>query len=120
MQPSATRRLRVLVADDCPDTRKSLRLLLKSWGCDCREAADGEEAVHLAVEFLPDIVLLDILMPGLGGYEAARRLRHLVPSSRLIALTGHSGAGDVLAAVEAGFDHFLIKPCPPTELRKLL
>jgi CheY-like chemotaxis protein len=113
-------RLRVLVADDCPDTRKSMRMLLKTWGHDCRDAADGEEAVRLAAAYRPDVVFLDILMPGLDGYEAARRVRHLDPSLRLIALTGHVAPGYDVAAAAAGFDQFLVKPCPPKELESLL
>jgi CheY-like chemotaxis protein len=115
-----TRRLRVLVADDCPDTRKSLRMLLKVWGHDSRDAGDGQAAVCLAVDYAPDLVLLDILMPGLDGYETARRLRQFDPSLRLVAMTGHTGRGDVLAALEAGFDHFLVKPFDPRELESLL
>ena len=76
--------LRVLVADDCPDTRKSMRMLLRAWGHDCRTAADGEEAVRLVADYQPDVVFLDILMPGLDGYETARRVRHLVPALRLV------------------------------------
>src|SRR5437016_1403757 len=95
-----TARLRVLVADDCPDTRKSMRMLLKAWGHDCRTAADGEEAVRLVADYRPDVVFLDILMPGLDGYEVARRVRPLVPAMRLIAMTGLTGPGDVLAALD--------------------
>ncbi|MBI1918394.1 MAG: response regulator [Planctomycetes bacterium] len=120
MYSLATSRLRVLVADDCPDTRKSMRMLLKAWGHDCRDAADGEEAVRLATDYHPDVVFLDILMPGVDGYEAARRVRHVDPTLRLIAMTGHTGPGDVLAALDAGFDHFLVKPCAPKELESLL
>jgi len=112
--------LRVLVADDCPDTRKSMRMLLKVWGHECRVAADGEEAVRLTTAYRPDVVFLDILMPGLDGYEAARRVRHLVPPLRLVALTGHVGPGEDLAAARAGFDHFLVKPFAPKDLESLL
>jgi len=120
VQPLDRPRLRVLVVDDCPDTCKSLRLLLRSWGYDSREAIDGEAALSLAAGFLPEVVFLDLIMPRLDGYETARRIRHLVPAGRLLAMTGHSGPGDVLAAVDAGFDHYLIKPCPPNELHRLL
>src|SRR5207237_3722041 len=112
--------LRVLVADDCPDTRKSMRMLLRAWGYDCRTAADGEEAVRLVADYQPDVVFLDILMPGLDGYETARRVRHLVPALRLVAMTGHTSPGDIPAALDAGFDHFLLKPCAPRELEGLL
>jgi CheY-like chemotaxis protein len=120
MPAFAMRRLRVLVADDCPDTRKSLRMLLKVWGHDCRDVGDGQAAVCQALNYAPDLVLLDILMPELDGYEAARRLRQFDPSLRLVAMSGHTGPGDVLAALEAGFDHFLVKPFDPRELESLL
>ena len=76
--------------------------------------------MRLVADYHPDVVFLDILMPGPDGYEVARRIRHLVPAMRLVAMTGHTAPGEVLAALDAGFDHFLIKPCPPKELESLL
>src|SRR3954454_1059540 len=67
--------LRVLVVDDYPDTRQSLRLLLRSWGHTVREAPNGTQALREAETFQPEVVVLDIAMPGLSGYEVARQLQ---------------------------------------------
>jgi CheY-like chemotaxis protein len=114
--------LRVLVADDYPDTRETLRLLLASWGHEAREAADGAEALRLAGEFRPDVVLLDLAIRGTDGCEVARGLRKLDLPCRplLVALTAHSDSGHIKAALEAGFDHFLAKPCDPGQLDFLM
>jgi CheY-like chemotaxis protein len=66
--------LRVLVVDDCPDTVTSLQLLLRSWGHEARVATDGLTALDLADAFRPDVVVLDIALPGMDGYEVAKRL----------------------------------------------
>jgi CheY-like chemotaxis protein len=114
--------LRVLIVDDYPDTRRSLRLLLAAWGYESREAPDGPQALREAESFCPDVVVLDIAMPGMDGYEVARQLRRRPPCSRplLVALTGHTRPQDVEAAVEAGMDHFFAKPCHPGQLEFLM
>jgi two-component system, sensor histidine kinase len=114
--------LRILVVDDYPDTRRSLRLLLTSWGHEAREATDGADALRVAEGFRPDVVLLDLALPGADGYEVARSLRELLRPlpPLLVALTGHTGAREVGAAVEAGFDHFFAKPCDPGQIDFLL
>ena len=113
--------LRVLVVEDSPTTREALRLLLVSWGHTTREAIDGAGALRAAVDFRPDLVLLDLTLPGADGHEVARLLRaRLNPRPLLVALTGHTGAADIRAAVEAGFDHFFAKPCDPGQLDFLL
>ena len=114
--------VRVLVAEDYPDTRRTLCLLLRSWGYEVREAADGQEALRLAGDFFPEVVILDLAMPGLDGYEVARRLRAPAQGFRplLIALTAYTDRAHVGAALEAGFDHFLAKPCSPGQVDFLL
>jgi CheY-like chemotaxis protein len=113
--------LRVLVVDDYPDTRRSLRMLLTSWGHQAREATDGADALRVAEDFRPEVVLLDLALPGTDGYEVAKSLRALMARPPLlVALTGHTGAADVGAAVEAGFDHFFAKPCDPGQIDFLL
>jgi CheY-like chemotaxis protein len=116
------RPLRVLVVDDCADTRDSLRILLRLWGHETAEAADGLAALGLAATFHPDAVLLDLAMPGLSGYEVARRLR-CVPGLEhvlLIAATGFGQARDLAASRAASFDHHLVKPFDPAQLERLL
>jgi CheY-like chemotaxis protein len=116
------RPLRVLVVDDCADTRDSLRILLRLWGHETAEAADGHAALERAATFRPDVVLLDLAMPGLSGYEVARRLRRVpgLKHVRLIAATGFGQARDLSASRAAGFDHHLVKPFDPVELQRLL
>jgi CheY-like chemotaxis protein len=97
-------------------------MLLRLMGNDVRIAADGLEAVELADAFQPDIVLLDIGMPRLDGYEAARRIRSMGWSrdSLLVAVTGWGRRDDGEEAAAAGFDRHFTKPLDPAELRKLV
>jgi CheY-like chemotaxis protein len=113
-------RLRVLVVDDSLDTRTALRMVLATWGYEARAAADGAEALRVAAEFKPDVVFLDLAMPGMTGLEVAQRLRQGGAVPFLVVLTGHAGPAYEEAARAAGFDHFLAKPSPPEELRSLL
>jgi CheY-like chemotaxis protein len=114
--------LRVLVVDDYPDTRQSLRLLLRSWGHSVHEAPDGAQALREAEVCHPDVVVLDIAMPGMSGYEVARQLQqsNSFPRPLLVALTGHTRSMDIEAALNAGLDHFFAKPCDPGQLYFLL
>jgi CheY-like chemotaxis protein len=115
------RPLRVLVADDCPDTRASLRLLISFWGHGVRTVADGELAVRAAAQFRPDVALLDVEMPRLDGYAAARRLRD-DPATAHTILVAVMSAGDFFhfrKADAAGFHFRLFKPCDPALLRLL-
>jgi CheY-like chemotaxis protein len=116
------RPLRVLVVDDNPDMRGTLRTLLGLWRHQTAEAADGHAALDLAAIFWPDAVLLDIGLPRLDGYEVARRLRQLpgLGDVLLVAVTGYGTAQDVAACRAAGIDHHLLKPFDPTELERLL
>ncbi len=115
-------RCRVLVADDNRDAADSLAMLLRLAGHEVHTAHDGLAAVAVAAEARPDVAVLDIGMPGLTGYDAARRIR-AEPWGRgliLIALTGWGQDGDRQRAVEAGFDHHLTKPVDPAVLNDLL
>ncbi|WP_088259909.1 ATP-binding protein [Fimbriiglobus ruber] len=114
--------LRILVVDDNRDGADSLADMLGLMGGDTRTAYDGEEAVTAAVEFRPDVILLDIGLPKLNGYEACRRIRAQANGRKvvLIAQTGWGQAEDRQRTHEAGFDHHLIKPVDPATLMKLL
>ena len=114
--------VRVLVIDDCPDTTETLRILLGLWGHEVRAAHSGAEALRLAPDFLPEIILLDIGLPGLDGYEVARRLRQLpgLADVFLLAMTGYTSAQDVARSRAAGFDLHLAKPFDPDALQRLL
>ena len=114
--------LRILVVDDNRDAADSLAMMLEIMGNDVRTAYDGEEAVRAAGEFRPDVVLLDIGLPKLNGYEACRRIREQPWGKNmvLIALTGWGQEEDKPADQEAGFDHHMVKPVDPPALMKLL
>ncbi|HEX5817459.1 MAG TPA: PAS domain S-box protein [Gemmatimonadales bacterium] len=103
---------RVLVVDDNADAAESLAQLLMLKGHEVRVAYDGLSGVEIARAFAPDVVLLDIGMPGLDGYAVARRLRQQdgAPPMRLVALTGYGQEDDRRRALDAGFDGHLVKP----------
>lgn len=120
--PPHTIACRVLVADDNRDAAESMGMLLRLMGNDVKIAHDGLEAVELGAEFVPDIVLMDIGMPRLNGYEAARRMRAQPWSdgTLLVALTGWGQVEDKRKATEAGFDRHFTKPLDPSKLQALM
>lgn len=120
--PAAPQRHKVLVVDDNRDAAESLALLIQLDGHETRLAHDGLEALAVADAFRPDIVLLDIGLPHLNGYEVAQRLRaaHWGAHLTLIALTGWGQREDRERAIHAGFDHHLTKPVDPEVLRSMI
>jgi signal transduction histidine kinase/ActR/RegA family two-component response regulator len=114
--------LRVLVVDDNHDSADSLGLLLQRVGHDVRTAYDGRQAVLTAEAFRPDAVLLDIGMPIMHGYDAARTIRQTAWGKHmlLIAMTGWGEEGDRDLSERAGFDRHLIKPLDPAALMRIL
>ena len=113
--------LKVLVADDDRDSREALGLLLELEGHAVRYARDGDEALRVAKSARPDVVLLDITMPGKDGYEVCRRLRHSSPpGTRIFAVSALSGKAHRQRCNDAGFDSALVKPLDPMELTRLL
>ena len=114
--------MRVLVVDDNQDAADSLGMVLKFLGTDVRVCHDGPSALEMLGTFRPDLVLLDLGMPGMDGYEVARRIRQN-PEYRdltLIALTGWGQEDDRRRSRSAGFDHHLIKPAGVDALRALM
>ncbi len=109
---------RILVIEDHEENRRLLRDLLTSVGYELIEAVTGEEGLILAETHVPDLILMDIQLPGIDGYEATRRikanqaLRHIP----IIAVTSYALSGDDLKAREAGCDAYLSKPFDPIEL----
>jgi DNA-binding response OmpR family regulator len=96
-------------------------MLVSNLGGDCRTAQDGETGVALVREFQPDVVLLDIGLPGIDGYETCRRLRAAVGwEVTIVAMTGWGQDRDKAAATAAGFDRHLTKPVDPDTLREVL
>ncbi|MDZ5457096.1 PAS domain S-box protein [Azohydromonas lata] len=118
--PQAAAR-RVMVVDDNPDAAESLALLLELQGHEVRTAHDGLAAVALAQAFRPALAIVDIGLPGISGYEVARRIRAQPGGAALllVALTGWGQAQDKQAALEAGFDRHLTKPVAPQQLDEL-
>jgi PAS domain S-box-containing protein len=113
---------RVLVVDDNQDAAESLTMLLQSMGCVAQTTLNGHDALATAPRFKPDVILLDIGMPDLNGYEVARQLREM-PELRhvmLVALTGWGQPEDKRRAAEAGFDQHLTKPVDPAVLFMLI
>jgi PAS domain S-box-containing protein len=117
-----TRPRRVLVVDDNADVAKSMESMLESAGHEVRVATDGEHAIHLAEQYRPHAVLLDIGMPGMNGYEICRRIREQPWSKQMliVACTGWGRPADRARAREAGFDHHLVKPTDPERLLNLI
>jgi CheY-like chemotaxis protein/two-component sensor histidine kinase len=113
---------RVLVVDDNQDATETLQTLLESLGATVVSAANGREALSQFERFQPDAVLLDIGMPGMDGYEVARRIRALAAggATRLIALTGWGQQEDVRRCFEAGFNHHLVKPLDVDKLWEIV
>lgn len=116
----------VLVVEDYPDAREMYAEYLRFSGFRVEEARNGEEALAKAQETVPDVVLMDLALPLMDGWEATRRLKsdRRTAKTLVVALTGHALAGHAEGARRAGCDAFVTKPCLPDELvdviRKLL
>ena len=118
---SGERRRRVLVVDDNRDIAISSSLLLELQGHEVAVAFDGRTALEVAREFRPDVALLDVGLPGMNGYELARRLRgEYGPGVLLIIITAYARDNDRRWAYEADFDHHFTKPLDYTTIADLL
>jgi CheY-like chemotaxis protein len=117
-----TTRRRILVVDDNTDASSTLAMLLKLTGNEVETAHDGLAAIAAAERFRPDVMLLDIGLPKLNGYDACRRIREQPwgQDILLIAATGWGQEDDRRQSTEAGFDHHLVKPVDFEMLTKLL
>jgi CheY-like chemotaxis protein len=113
---------RVLVVDDNLDNAESLSMFVRLLGHEVETAHDGLQAIEVAQRFAPDLVLLDIGLPKLDGYEVAQRLRAdaTCKAACLVAITGWGRDEDNDRAMQAGFDHHLTKPVDPAVLEKLI
>ena len=111
---------RVLLVDDYPDAREMYSEYLEYSGYEVIEAANGMEALQRAVDDRPDIILMDLSLPVMDGWEATRRLKadERTASIPVVALTGHALAGISDGALKAGCDAFVTKPCLPEDLVK--
>ena len=113
---------RILVVDDNVDAAESIAMLVQIWGHDVRLAHNGPEALEAAEQYQPDIIVLDIGLPGISGYEVARQLRQQprFRETRLIAMTGYGQEEDFRRSKDAGFDEHVTKPVDPDDLQRLL
>ena len=121
-ESAAKTALRILIVDDDKDGADCLAMMLKMMGNETRTAHDGQEGIEAAEAFRPDVVLLDIGLPKLSGYEACRRLREQPRGKNIIiiAITGWGQDEDRRRSHEAGFDNHMVKPVDPTALMKVL
>jgi CheY-like chemotaxis protein len=119
---TGTRLVRVLVVEDNPDVASSLRDLVEAFGHEVHVARSGDAALMDAHRTPPDVVLCDIGLPGMSGYDVARAFRSdpALRHARLVAVTGYAQAEDRREAAEAGFDRHVGKPPDPEELEHLL
>ena len=116
----------VLIAEDQADLRQLYAEHLAISGFDVIEARDGAEAIDRTSSELPDVILMDLSMPIIDGWEATKRLKADTRTAHIpiVALTAHDGSGELERATTAGCDWFVPKPCPPdaliTEVRRVL
>jgi CheY-like chemotaxis protein len=113
---------RVLVVDDNEDSAQTMAMLLQMTGHAAEMAHDGPSAITTAVRYRPHVVLLDIGLPGMSGYEVARELRGRPETATavLVAMTGYGQEEDRRRSTEAGFAHHLIKPVDPASLERVI
>ena len=113
---------RMLIVDDNQDSARSMSTLQRLRGHETRTAFTGPDAIVAAADFIPEVVLMDIGLPGMDGYEVARRLRAIpaLAGAFLVAMTGYGSDEDRAAGKDAGFDEYLIKPVDLDALRERL
>ncbi|KAK43366.1 response regulator [Caballeronia sp. EK] len=113
---------RILLVDDSDDAALAMSMLLEALGHEVRTEHDGPRALASIDDFKPDVVVLDIGLPGMSGFDVARemRKRDATRSVLLLALTGWGSEADRQSALDAGFDHHLTKPVDVTDLEALL
>lgn len=113
---------RILIVDDSPDAAEYLSVLLGLWGYDVMTARDGHSALTSILMHRPDVVLMDIGLPVMSGYEVAKQIRanSNLPRITLIALTGYGREEDKAMALNAGFDAHFVKPIHPEVLKQFL
>ncbi len=114
--------LRVLVVDNCKDTADTLKSLVTLWGYDARVAYDGEAASATALAYRPDVLVLDIAMPGMNGCKVVSRLRRErgVKDALMVAVSGYADQLHREQAMDAGFDLYFAKPADPAALQDVL
>lgn len=122
MQDQQCAALRVLVVDDNVDAARTLAVLLNKYGHDARAVYDGSAALDAARGFQPNLIFLDIGLPGMNGYEVAQKVRAQQEFGNvvLVAMTGYGQEKDKQRSREAGFDHHLVKPADFNAFKQIL
>jgi CheY-like chemotaxis protein len=123
VQPAAKQgERRVLIVDDNLDAAETLAMMLELLGQETRQAHDGHEALKAAQEYRPDLIFMDIGLPGLNGHEVVSRMRRELGMGDIyiVALSGYGTEEDRRRSSEAGFDAHLVKPLDPAQLPQLL
>ncbi|HXW76897.1 MAG TPA: response regulator [Candidatus Eremiobacteraceae bacterium] len=117
--PTPQRKPKVVVADDDPDIRRLVQITVTNAGCDVTVAADGEEAVELVRTSRPDLVILDVLMPRMDGWEVAKELKGDPETAPIpiMFLTSRGQEHDVLEGFNSGAADYMVKPFSPRELQ---
>jgi two-component system CheB/CheR fusion protein len=119
-QSNAPTALRVVVADDSRSAADIMGMFFRMEGFEAAVAYDGEDAVAQARALRPDLVVLDLGMPKIDGFEACKRIRKLFPQAVMVALSGWGSREDRRRTSDAGFDEHLVKPVSPDDLRAFL
>jgi len=117
---AAGQRIKVLLVDDEETFRETLAKLLRRRGLDVATAASGEEGLERLVEHLPDVVVLDLRMPGLDGLATLSRINELRPGTRVVILTGHGSVEAGVEALSSAAWDFLLKPISPDQLVEVI
>jgi CheY-like chemotaxis protein len=111
---------RILLVEDNPMNRRVAEFLLKAQGYVVYEARDGKEACELAEKHIPDLILMDLQLPGVDGFATTRAIKQNIATKniRIVALTAYAMAGDAERAIDAGCDGYITKPIDPDEFSK--
>ena len=119
---TAGSKAQVLVIDDSPDVRTFLALWLSGLGCDVRTVADGEAAERELAKEKPDVILLDVVLPGVNGFEICERLKQQTSTRQIpvVMMSGLRQAANVRRAREVGAQHYLLKPFDESELMAVI
>jgi CheY-like chemotaxis protein len=114
--------LRILIVDDCADTTESLALLIRMWGYQARVAGDAAEALRLAADYRPNVILLDVGMPAVSGWDLAPQLRQLpgLHGVLIVVVSGYDRPDDFRRSYQASCNLHLTKPVDPVRLQQLL
>lgn len=111
---------RVLIADDGKSAAEILAIFFQMEGMETAVAFDGADAVKTAASFEPHLICMDLGMPVMDGYEAARRIREVNKEVVIVAISGWGGESEIKRAMDAGFDFHLLKPVKPNDLREVI